>query len=105
MDNAKIHHGQEVYDLLDTYGEDLRPYWLPRYLVQHDIAGVRVAYLPPYSPDLNPIEEAFSKIKAFIRRNRDLFAASPGSFFDMQAAMDCITESDALGYFMHAGYM
>jgi len=32
---------------------------------------MRLVYLPPYSPDFNPIEEAFSALKAWIRRNRD----------------------------------
>lgn len=32
-------------------------------------AGVKLVYLPPYSPDLNPIEEFFSKLKVYIRRN------------------------------------
>ena len=31
-----------------------------------ECSGVRIEYLPPYSPDLNPIEEAFSKIKHFL---------------------------------------
>jgi hypothetical protein len=35
------------------------------------ISGCRLVYLPPYSPDLNPIEEGFSAMKAWIRRNRD----------------------------------
>jgi hypothetical protein len=68
--------------------------------------GVRVVYLPPYSPDFNPIEEAFSKIKAFIRRNNDIFAVSQGDaiFFDLYEALDIVTELDAIGYFMHSGY-
>lgn len=68
--------------------------------------GVRLEYLPPYSPDLNPIEEAFSKIKAFIHRNCDIFLASThaGIMFDMLEAMAIITEEDANGYFTHAGY-
>jgi hypothetical protein len=68
--------------------------------------GVRLEYLPPYSPDLNPIEEAFSKIKAFIRRNCDVFLASPqaGIMYDMLEAMSIITGEDAEGYFIHAGY-
>lgn len=63
-------------------------------------------YLPPYSPDLNPIEEVFSKIKAFIRRNQDLFAADVGHriMFDMIEAMDVVTPVDAMGYLIHAGY-
>jgi len=67
--------------------------------------GVRLEYLPPYSPDYNPIEEAFSKIKAFIRRNEDCFSADVnGLIYDMYIAMDVITASDAEGYFIHAGY-
>jgi hypothetical protein len=66
-------------------------------------------FLPPYSPDLNPIEEAFSKIKAWIRRNNDLFFYGPRDephalSYDMMEAMNIITESDAIGYFIHAGY-
>ncbi|KAJ3542004.1 hypothetical protein NMY22_g3671 [Coprinellus aureogranulatus] len=53
MDNARIHHGPEIKELLAEH-------------------GVLLEYLPPYSPDLNPIEEAFSKVKAFIRRHNDL---------------------------------
>lgn len=70
------------------------------------LAGVRVEYLPPYSPDLNPIEEAFSKIKHFIRRNQDYFAAvgGDGIFADMLDVLDIVEPEDAEGYFIHAGY-
>lgn len=70
------------------------------------MTGVRLVYLPPYSPDLNPIEEAFSKIKAWIRRNNDIFSAAANDdlMYDMQEALNIITESDAIGYFIHAGY-
>ncbi|KAF8841894.1 hypothetical protein BDN67DRAFT_870238, partial [Paxillus ammoniavirescens] len=62
-------------------------------------------YLPPYSPDYNPIEEVFLKIKAFIRHNQDLFSTNVDSLiYDMFIVMDVITESDAIGYFMHTGY-
>nr|GAT56020.1 predicted protein [Mycena chlorophos] len=72
-----------------------------------DRYGVRIEYLPPYSPDFNPIEEAFSKIKAFIRRNRDVFSLRRGAkaLYDMHVAMDIITPEDAWGYFVHAGYV
>lgn len=75
----------------------------------HIFSGVRILHLPPYSPDLNPIEEAFSKIKAWIRRNNDLFSYAPDGnahalIYDMMEAMNVITESDAIGYFIHAGY-
>jgi hypothetical protein len=67
-------------------------------------AGVRILYLPPYSPDLNPIEEAISKVKAWIRRNGDLFISDNGLLYDIKLAMDVITPEDALSYFHHAGY-
>jgi len=35
-------------------------------------AGVELAYLPPYSPDLNPIEETFAQLKAWIKKNRHM---------------------------------
>ena len=69
--------------------------------------GVRLEYLPPYSPDLNPIEEAFSKIKHFLQRNNDLFLSNTdndGLIYDMLEVLQVITPSDAEGYFQHAGY-
>ena len=71
------------------------------------VSGVRLVFLPPYSPDLNPIEEAFSKIKAWIRCNNDIFSAATGEdlMYDMQEALNVITESDAIGYFIHTGYL
>ncbi|KAF5376010.1 hypothetical protein D9757_008836 [Collybiopsis confluens] len=88
MDNAKIHHGEAVRELIAEH-------------------GVRLVYLSPYSPDFNPIEEAFSKVKSFIRRNCDYFYASsygPGIIYDMTVAMGIITPEDAQGYFKHGGY-
>lgn len=68
-------------------------------------SGVHLEYLPPYSPDLNPIEEAFSKIKAFICCNQDhLSKELDGIVYDMYIAMDVIMESDAAGYIKCAGY-
>jgi hypothetical protein len=55
---------------------------------------------------LNPIEEAFSKIKYWIRRYQDYYSATTGDgiLFDMYEVMDIITAADAEGYFVHAGY-
>jgi hypothetical protein len=61
-------------------------------------------FLPPYSPDLNPIEEAYSKIKSWIRRNNDLFSVGDGILYDMREAMEIITADDAESYIHHAGY-
>ncbi len=59
-------------------------------------------YLPPYSPDLNPIELIFSKIKQLLRtlqaRTQDALWKS------MQAVLDQVTPSDAFNCFRHAGY-
>lgn len=64
--------------------------------------GARFLPLPPYSPDFNPIEEAFSKVKQFLRRaeartDDDLRAAT-------RAAFATITMADADGWFTHCGY-
>jgi len=61
-------------------------------------------FLPPYSPDLNPIKEAFSKIKAWICCNSDVFSPGNRILFDMHEALDIITPDDAMGYFYHVGY-
>ena len=64
--------------------------------------GARVVRLPPYSPDLNPIEMAISKMKALLRKlaRRDV----PGLLEGVGEAMNCITESDARAYMQHSGY-
>lgn len=69
--------------------------------------GVRVEYLPPYSPNLNPIEECFSKIKHFLRRHCDYYSQTTGDgiLFDMFEVTEIITPTDAAGYFWHAGYI
>ena len=64
--------------------------------------GAHFWYLPPYSPDLNPIEEAFSKLKTCLRsaEPRTLEAHSTAIW----AALRTITPRDAAGWFAHAGY-
>ena len=104
MDNARIHHGDEILELADRFGEV--SLWSLLLHISYLILGVRIEYLPPYSPDLNPIEEAFSKIKAYIRRNNDIYLSGTleDLFYDMYLALDVITDIDAMGYFIHAGY-
>ena len=59
-------------------------------------------HLPPYSPDMNPIEEAFSKIKGILRktgaRSREALVEAMGK------ALDAITSQDARGFFEHCGH-
>jgi transposase len=65
-------------------------------------AGVRLLYLPPYSPDLSPIEECWSKVKTLLRakaaRTREALEQA------ITEALAAITSQDARGWFAHAGY-
>ena len=83
MDNLQQHRGDRTRELIEARGAEL---WL----------------LPAYSPDLNPIEEAFSKLKALLRdaaaRTHEALAEA------IWAALKAITSVDALGYFTHCGY-
>ena len=79
---------------------------------QKNYSGIRVMFLPPYSPDYNPIELAFSTIKAFIRRDgtlgrEDLDQREDDTYVYihlLDAAFN-ITSEHALGYFHHCGYI
>jgi transposase len=83
MDNLSAHKGERVRELIEKRGCEL-------------------LYLPPYSPDLNPIEEAFSKVKALLRK---VAARSRGALVEaMGAALGAITAQDAHGFFGHCGY-
>src|SRR5215217_7563118 len=83
MDNLGAHKGQRVRQLIEG-------------------RGCKLLYLPPYSLDFNPIEEAFSKIKGFLRqiggRTREALTEAIGK------ALDTVTAKDACGFFVHCGY-
>lgn len=71
-----------------------------------DEAGVTLLYLPPYSPDLNPIEETFAQIKRYIRRNQALARQNNGALwpgFLMFVATQALVGTDMKGYFRNAG--
>jgi transposase len=65
--------------------------------------GARLLYLPPYSPDLNPIEQCWSKLKAYLRaakaRTREALDTA------VACALATVTESDARAWFAHSGYV
>ena len=65
-------------------------------------AGCRLVFLPAYSPDLTPVEEAFGKLKTLIRaaaaRTREALDAA------IAVALAAVTAADAAGWFAHAGY-
>ena len=64
--------------------------------------GATVVFLPPYSPDMNPIERCWSKVKTFLRaakaRTREALEAA------IKQALATVTESDARAWFKHCGY-
>jgi transposase len=82
-DNLTVHHSERARAAIEAQGAQ---FW----------------HLPPYSPDLNPSEEAFSKVKSFLRsaEPRTLDAHSTAIW----AALRTITPQDAAGWFAHAGY-
>jgi transposase len=67
-----------------------------------EAAGARIRFLPPYSPDFNPIEMAFAKLKAFLR------AARPRTFDHVTAltaaALALFTPAECRNYVRHCGY-
>ena len=83
MDNLGAHKGERVRKLIQG-------------------RGCEVLYLPPYSPDLNPIEEAFSKVKGVLRRTS---ARTRQALVEaMRRALDAVTARDAQRFFEHCGY-
>lgn len=64
--------------------------------------GIRIKYLPPYSPDLNPIENMWSKVKGLIKEKAA--ETSEALFEAIQYAFDKITPQNVRGWFKHCGY-
>jgi transposase len=83
MDNLSVHKGKWVRELIEQKGCQL---WL----------------LPPYSPDFNPIEEAFSKVKTLLRKAKA--RALEALFEATEEALLAVSAEDARGYFAHCGY-
>jgi transposase len=83
MDNLSAHKGEEIEEMIEH-------------------RGCQLVYLPAYSPDFNPIEEAFSKIKWLVReaeaRTREALVDGIGS------ALSAVTSRDARSFFEHCGY-
>lgn len=83
MDNLQVHKSLKVKEIIEK-------------------AGAEVMFLPPYSPDFSPIEEAFSKVKSILRRigarTRESLMEATGQ------ALDTVSRRDAVGWFEHCGY-
>ena len=64
--------------------------------------GCELVYLPSYSPDLNPIEEAFAKVKHILR---EIAARAKGALIEaMGRALEAVSTEDVRGFFVHCGY-
>jgi transposase len=83
MDNLAAHKGERVRELIEG-------------------RGCSLLFLPPYSPDFSPIEEAFSKVKARLRRAAARTRAALVEAIGQ--ALDAVTAKDARGWFAHCGY-
>jgi transposase len=83
MDNLSAHKRPRVEQLIKAVGAELR-------------------YLPPYSPDMNPIEKAFSKLKAFLRKIAERTVA--GLIDALETCADIFKPSQCTNYFKSCGY-
>lgn len=81
MDNASVHKQDDIRNLIEA-------------------TGAKLLYLPPYSPELNPIELAWNKIKHFLRKQK---ARTLDALYLAYAnALKFISEQDAKGFVKHA---
>ena len=83
MDNLSSHKGPRVRRMIEA-------------------AGASLLYLPPYSPDFNPIENAFAKLKALLRKAAQ--RTLDGLWNVIGRSIDCFTPVECRNYFIAAGY-
>jgi hypothetical protein len=92
VDNCRIHHVFGVEEMCEQ-------------------RGIKLVYLPPYSPDYNPIEECFSFVKAHIRRHglefRNIVESGDkvDPFLFLYDALDKVTPAMSRAWFHHSGYV
>ena len=67
-----------------------------------EAAGARLLYLPPYSPDFNPIEQLFAKLKALLRKAAE--RSVDGLWNRIAALLYAFTPEECANYFRNAGY-
>lgn len=83
VDNLSAHKGERVRELIEE-------------------RGCQLLFLPPYSPDFNPIEEALSKIKGILRK---IQARTHEALIEaLGVAISAVSTRDAQGFFEHGGY-
>ena len=85
LDNASIHHVQEVHQTINGCGANIR-------------------YLPPYSPDFNPLEKVFAQVKRFLKRDHVLYHCTSDPRVLLTSAFCSILLADCLNFIEDAGY-
>ena len=81
--------------------DNLSPHKTPRVAALIQAVGAELRYLPPYSPDLNPIELMWSKVKTFLRSAR---ARTQEALYEAtRQALESVTPEDATAWFKHCG--
>ena len=85
MDNCSVHHVSEVKQLLEE-------------------AGTLVLFLPPYSHDKDPLEEAFSYVKYYLKRHDELLQSVRDPTDVIKDAFASITPNQCKGWISHSGY-
>ena len=83
MDNLSSHKGDDVRQIIEA-------------------AGAKLLYLPPYSPDLNPIEMAFAKLKAHLRKAAE--RSMPALWDRIGSILHTFSSDECANFFSHAGY-
>lgn len=87
LDNCATHHSQALREIVEA-------------------ANRKLVFLPPYSPDFNPIEESFSCVKAYLRRHYRDFQDSETPELDLElACYAAVTPEKVYGWFSHSGYV
>ena len=85
MDNCSIHHVQPV---LDAFNQ----------------AGIVVLFLPPYSPDMNPVENVFSYVKYYLKQHDDILQVVPDICPILEEGIKSINSNNAQQWISHCGY-
>ena len=83
MDNLSSHKSDAVREIIEA-------------------AGAELLYLPPYSPDFNPIEQAFAKVKAHLRKAAE--RSIPALWDRIGSILDTFSSRECQNFFKHAGY-
>jgi transposase len=83
MDNLPAHKVEDVREIIEA-------------------AGAKLRYLPPYSPDLNPIEQSFAKVKALLRKAQE--RTVPALYERIGKVIDLVSSAECRNYFRNSGY-